>query len=472
MAKATKKAAIRSDQAADRNRSLAKVARQYAGKSTLHFDKLLYEADLTNHRTKAKMRRDPVIALGMWTIKAPIASSDFTIKCADPTVRAFVARCIRPLWERLLKSSLLSLDFGWQCHELIFAVEDIRLKVEDYSSKDPDTVASEVDLPSMVVLKQIKDLNPISLRPVYDEQADVFVGVEQTGVEAPSPVLIPVDKLLVITNDMEWGDVRGRSLLDNAYRPWYFGYMVEQLWARYMESRAVPPVIGTGPIGSRVNAETGETYHIEDVMLAILNNLQGGSAAYLPHEADATTRKNSWGIEPLAFPQSADQFDAYMAKIDALKLRGLLVPEKAVIQGSKVGTMSETQQFTDTFMIGLDRIIRALQSAFNEQLIPKIVALNFADAPTCELVISELTSQRRTALKDFAGMLATASATNRHGIRYKYPDLIDLERLSEQFGIPIRDPDSILTPSEDPNDDGSDPGSPPDKGRKTGDKQP
>lgn len=443
----------------ERQATLRSNLRQYFGGSSVLGPLSAYvpkfEPDQTTFETKLKMRRDPMIALGLWITKAPICVSDFSVECADPVIREFIKTTITPIWSRLMRTAMKMLDFGWQVHELIYEVEDVEVRfkdVGDSTSPDNPPPLKTVVIEKAIKLKRVKDVNPNTIMPYYDGKRDEFIGVSLLGyptTDGGSELkVIEKDKLFISTHDEEWGDVRGKSLLDNAYRAWYFGYLVEQLWARYMERRTIPPLIGTAPPGKRTTPEGSEVL-IEDIMLTILGNLHNGNGAYMPFEPDPTTRKNQWSIEALQFFAQTDQFQTFMATMDAKMLRGLLIPEKVLIQGTKVGTLSETEQFTDTYLTGLDGYLFALEEAINDQIVDRYLRLNFVSPPRCRLKISQITSQRRAALRDVATLLSEAVNVNARGASYKFPDLIDLPAIARQLGLPTLDPDDILERKEE-----------------------
>lgn len=391
-----------------------------------------------------------MIALGLWTIKAPCCTCDFTVKCENPVIEDFVIKVLTPIWTRLICTALNCLDFGWQVHEKIWAVETVKLKVKDNKNRtDPEKPAEPKDIviENAIVLKRLKDLDPSTLNPIYDQKKDEFIGVEQ--YQQSITEFIPKEKLFISTFSEEWGSVRGKSILDNAYRPWYYSYMVEQLWARFMERRAIPPVIGYGPIGQRADAD-GKLFNVEDLVLTVVNNLHNGNGGYMPFEPDPITHKNQWSVEALQFFAQSDQFETFMAKADGRMLRGILIPEKALIQGTKVGTLSETEQFTDTFLTGLDVLLFTLEEFVNDQIVKPLLDLNFIDYDDCRLSISQITAQRRSSLKDLVTLLLDATDMNKHGVQYTFKDRIDFESIGEQMGIPLKDPDEILQRKPDP----------------------
>jgi len=425
----------------------------FGGSKFSSFDAAAFEPDKIQHSTRLKMRKDPMIALGLWTIKSPCCTCDFTVKCEDPVVAEFIRHIIQPQWTRMVITSLNMLDFGWQVHEKIWAVEDIKLTVRNNKERtNPEKPAKpqEVEINNAIVLKRLKDLDPSTVVPIYDIEKDEFVGVEQRqGIKAQ---FIEVDKLYIPRFNEEWGSVVGKSILDNAYRPWYYAYIIEQLWARFMERRAIPPVIGYGPLGKRQDSE-GNDHYVEDLVLTAVNNIHHGNGGYMPFEPDSITRKNMWGMEALQFFAQSDQFETFMAKSDARMLRGLLIPEKALIQGTKVGTLSETEQFTDTFLTGLDVLLFTLEEFINAQIIAPMLALNFAQPPKARLVISQITAQRRSTLKDLVKVMMDATDVNSHGVEYTFSQRVDMESAAKQMGIPLKDPDEILQrkPQTDPN---------------------
>lgn len=400
----------------------------------------IFDPDRTDFSTKLKMRKDPMIALGLWTVKAPLTVSDFKVTChKDNVVAAFVEQQLRSHWPSFMRRLLMMLDFGWQVIEPTYEVGNCTFVMKDGQNN------REVIFQDAVCLKSLKDVNPMTIEPVYDGPKDEFIGIQQAQGKA-EPVFIPRDRIIVATNDGEWGNVEGKSLLDNSYRPWYYSFIVEQLWARFMERRVLPPIVATGPTGSRQDEE-GNTYQNEDIMLQVVNNIHHGNGAYLPFEPDSITGDNAFKIELLqAFAQS-DQYQTFMATMDGRMLRGLLIPDKALIQGTKVGTLSETEAFTDTFLTGLDGIIFYIQTVV-QGLVDQIVRLNFSPAPHVKVEITQITAQRRSSLREIVQLLLNASQMNSKGVQFRFPDMIDFESLARQIGIPVKNPEDILLRDE------------------------
>ena len=443
----------------EKQNTLRSQARVYFGSGAFSgqpVSLLSWEGDKTTHQTKMKMRRDPMIALGMWVTKAPVCTADFQVLCPDAVIKAFVREQLERHWIKLLRTTLNMLDFGWQPHEKVYAVKDVQITVKESPAAGASTLPEPqvVTLPGMITLDRLKDIPVNTILPVYDADTDDFIGVSQNQPGTVGRVVIPKDKLYVPVFQEEWGNMEGKSLLDNSYRPWYYSFIVESLWARFMERRAIPPVIGTGPTGTRTDAQ-GNEYSVEDLVLTIVNNIHSGNGGYLPFEPDAITGENAWKLETLQFFNQSDQFQTFMASMDARMLRGILMPEKALIQGAKVGTLSETEQFTDTFLTGLDVLLFEIERFINEQIVEPLVRLNFASPPPCTIKVSQITSQRRAAVKDLVALMMDATSVNSRGVQFRFKDQIDFESMARQMGVPLREANDILqlkndTPSTDP----------------------
>src|SRR5207344_2784683 len=135
---------------------------------------------------------------------------DFTIKSDDVVVQAFLHTVMKPIWVRLMATSLNMLDFGWQVHEKIWEVEDVNLMITDNKNRTDPQIPAEpkpLVLPNCVVLKRLKDLDPSTVWPVYDTDKDEFVGVEQNQQRGKQ--FIDIEKLYVPRFGEEWGGVTG-----------------------------------------------------------------------------------------------------------------------------------------------------------------------------------------------------------------------------------------------------------------------
>ena len=62
--------------------------------------------------------------------------------------------------------------------------------------------------------------------------------------------------------------------------------------------------------------------------------------------------------------------------LDTLKVRGLLLPERAILEG-QFGTKAEAGEHGDMMVTNMEMIDKAIVSVVNEQIVNQLVALNF-----------------------------------------------------------------------------------------------
>jgi len=153
-------------------------------------------------RASLRLLKTPVLA-GRWFVQ-PASNSARDKKIAD-----FIWKCLTEYmsisWMDLLTQALLMLDFGYFMFEKVF---DNRV----------------VDGEQRVVWKKLAPRHPLDVTQWWWDENGGPRGVTMYDYSftQTNSVFIPIDKLLVFTNDKEAGVITGISALRSAYKHWYF----------------------------------------------------------------------------------------------------------------------------------------------------------------------------------------------------------------------------------------------------------
>lgn len=213
-----------------------------------------------------EMRRsDATVGSSLRAIKLPIKSAKWFITSAseddlDIQIRDFVDwnMFTRLKWKTILGEILTHLEFGFSVHEMVFGVE-------------------EVDGLLRVVLTKIGFRKQTTITSW--EAGKGIPGVTQSLGDGTTR-LIPLNKLIVFTNEQEGDNYEGRSILRAAYKHWYYKDKLYQIDAVGAERQALGVVEIIYPKGANDKAKNDAK--------AVAMNLRANESAYVDHAEDWT----------------------------------------------------------------------------------------------------------------------------------------------------------------------------------------
>jgi hypothetical protein len=183
-----------------------------------HYQRDEYNATLRGVQGVRKfdeMRRsDAQVRASLRLLKTPVLAGRWYMEPAsdakkDINIAKFTWRCLNEFmsisWTECLTQALLMLDFGYFMFEKVY---DLR----------------KVEGEFRVVWKKLAPRHPLDVQQWYFDRQGGPLGVEMVNYDlnTPTRVVIPIDKLLVFTNDKEAGNITGMSALRSAYKHWYF----------------------------------------------------------------------------------------------------------------------------------------------------------------------------------------------------------------------------------------------------------
>ncbi len=238
-----------------------------------------YKTDLAGVQaveTYEKMRRsDTQVAMTLRALKLPILQAKWDVVPSedDPKdgeqIAEFVKRMLFSPWDRqgrgwryTLRHALLMLDFGWALFEKVWEIRETPAMLRGLGAPPKVTWLSKLAPRMHPTIDQWLGLD----KPPYE-----LTGVRQRVVYGGSGTfVIPVEKLLIFTNEMEGDNYQGRSLLRSAYKDWYYAETLEKIDAIGLERAAV----GTPEVRISDASQVGDIAAVKAMYEDILANLQ------------------------------------------------------------------------------------------------------------------------------------------------------------------------------------------------------
>lgn len=377
-----------------------------------------------------KMKLDYQVSIGLSIIKLPILAQNWSVRCADEKIRLFVKQTLRPVWRRLMKNTLTSVDYGYVVCEKVWENEKVKLTTgEDEDMKvlfDRDSL----------IYKKIKAIYPGDVRIVTDKH-NTYMGFEQSGSIGGDDVFVPSEKSFLFTNEEEFSNFYGRSRLKGAYTPWYMKQIVMQFLMKYLERRGIPPIIVTAPPG-HIRKQDGTLIDNLTSGLNLGKSMLSNTVGVKPY-TESKNGNPQWAIEYLKDDQRGSQFLEVLNWLDVGILRGILVPERAITQDSGTGTFSMSQTHADFFLLAEEGLITDIEEAYNEQIVQPLVNVNFVGRNPCFIQIDTLQFGKKEMIKNLlVRLLDKADTFLQETGSYPFDAMPDLEKLAEIVEVPLK----------------------------------
>jgi hypothetical protein len=393
------------------------------------------------------MRRNPMIKLGLTMRAAPVFSAlrEARAECPNPDIAAFVEQIfIEPWLTRMADSAIIpSYIYGSAPHEKSW--ENRRITVTRVDANTNESVTAFDG--NALVYKNIDFVMPETLESYNlsrDRRFDGFTQKKASG-DAQSRT-VPAWKAFVFSNRFLYGLFWGESEVEDIYPSWYYASYFRALMSDYMRLRAIPPVIATAPAGSRQGPDGEEVDNLQYVAEAIFQAFVSQVVA-LPWESDPISGVNRWDYKEMVLGNRVeDIFTRAIEELEVNILRGLLVPERTVMQNvAAVGSYNQAEIHQERMLDAAKREVDAFLESVNRYLVPQLVEDNFGgDAPVCRVVTPNIPERIRGKLHNvLITLLQNDTADGRINRSIKIQELLkflDIPYTVENEGnIPVID---------------------------------
>jgi len=243
-------------------------------------------------------------------------------------------------WDDFLRLALTMLPFGHAVFEKVFELQDGKVRWRKFAPRPVSTVSAFT----------------------YDEQGGPkgvkHLKLADTGY---SEVFIPVEKLLIFSNRMEGGDLRGQSVLRSAYRNWLIKDFLYKITNIGIERNFVgTPQITLPPEWS------DDDYNRA---IEIVEDLRSAEKAgvVLPPEYVLSLFEGKRGMMEVL---------PYIDHQDQMILRSVLAQFINLGSGD-VGSFALSQDHSNLFLMTLDATAKSVAAVLNSYAIPQLVDYNW-----------------------------------------------------------------------------------------------
>lgn len=377
-----------------------------------------------DYKKYRRMRRDPTIALGRDVAVAPILIGNWGIDIKDddapPEWQLYMERYILPLRDTYVESVLYGeVDFGWRAYELVFKTVD-----------DPD-------LGTVVIPVLIKPLKNENTWRRFDEEGieDGLIHLDPNNARYWH---IDTEHSLYVNFDTEGLGNYGDPLMCRCEVPYDEWKTANNAAKRYDEKASgIVWLIWYPPGKTLFENVLQDNSVVADKLYA---GLKAGGYIKLPsqHSIDGNTTfeqlgEQGWKFEMLQPESKGADFNSRLNYLDKLKLRGLGVLERAVLEGT-YGTKAEAESHTNVMLILMGQKHKFITNEFDKQVVQYLMYLNYGIQDRAHIVAQPLSDTSKEFLQTLLMALLENDVT---GIEVAAS--IDTDALIKLLNIPEAD---------------------------------
>ena len=314
---------------------------------------------------------DPVIGAILFTAEMLIRNASWRVEIDDSSrvgqeAKEFLEQCLDDMsisWNDTITEILSFLVYGFSFHEIVY-------KKREGHNRDPKKRSKYND--GRIGWRKIAKRSQLSLYgwKFNDEDGDVTAFIQQSPENPGKLVVIPIEKGLLFRTKLEGNNPEGKSILRNAYRPWYFKKHIEEIEGIGVERdlAGLPVLIAPEEVDIwnpyNENAQVVRTA-AENLVRNIRRDQSEGLV--LPH---------GWEFK-LASSGGSRQFDTttIINRYDQ-RIAITLLADIVMLGADKVGSFALANVKKGLLSAALEAQIKSIAEIFNKHAIPRLFSYN------------------------------------------------------------------------------------------------
>lgn len=354
---------------------------------------------------------DPVVGSILYAIDKLIRQVNWrvqpaSVKLEDQKDAKFLESCMGDLntsWEDTISEILSMLVYGWSYHEIVY-------KRRGGDTNNPETRSKYND--NMIGWRKFPIRSQESRdRWVFDDNGGIQ-GLIQSAAPLYRPVMIPIEKALLFRTTSHKNNPEGRSVLRNAYRPWYYKRRIEEIEAIGVErDLAGFPIMYVDPDIMREDATGLKSTVFEDykdIVVNIRRDQQEGMI--LPSMYDEQGHQ-LYRLELLSAGggRSFDT-DKIIRRYDQ-RIATTVLADFILLGQDGVGSYALSSDKTSLFAMSIRTWLEIIKTVMNQHAIPRLFRLNNINTTSLpELTYGDIETPALMEIGTFVQQMAGAGA--------------------------------------------------------------
>jgi hypothetical protein len=368
------------------------------------------------------MRRDPTIALARDAAVAPIIASTWTFELTDKTspdwIKTYCERYLLPLRTKYLRTALYGeIDFGWRAYEKVLnVVRDRQLGIK-------------------VIPQRLKPLLNDNTWARYDDEGDFDGLLHQNPMNNNWYNIDFEHSMFANFDDDGLGNYNDPALIrcEQAYDEWH---IANDTARRYDEKISGAVWVIEYPEGTNYYKGTPDMPNY-DIAKDIAYQIKASGHLILPNKLLASVETElqefgqaGWRVSLVESGAKGADFVTRLDYLDKLKIRGLGVLERAIVEGN-YGTKAEAESHINLMLLNMQLKHQDLTDYFNQVMTNHFTAINANIVDAGHFVAQPLTDERRDLFLQLYTALLTQPDSSAETIQRT-----DIPELMRVVGVP------------------------------------
>lgn len=331
-----------------------------------------------NYREMAD--NDPVIGAMLSSIEMIIRAVDWSVEPADANDPAavkeaeFISECISDMsssWDDTLSAILSFLVYGFSLHEIVYKRRQGFTNDTRTRSKYQDGRIGWRKLP----VRSQDTIQRWNLDPSGGIQGAYQMDPYNSR---KGNVYLPIEKCLLFRTTSKMNNPQGRSVLRNAFVPWYYKRRIQEIEAIGIERDLAGLPVALVPPQLLSNSATAQERAALDAIKQIVRNIKRDEqeGVVFPLAYDPDTGNPAFDLKLLSSGGSR-QFDtdAIVSRYDQ-RISMTVLADFLLLGHERIGTQALSVSKIDLFVRSIEAYLSEIAEVFNQHGIPRLMRLN------------------------------------------------------------------------------------------------
>jgi hypothetical protein len=354
---------------------------------------------------------DPVVGAILYAIDKLVRQVVWRVQPAstsleDQKAAKFLESCLYDMstsWEDTISEIMSMLPYGWSYHEIVYKRRKGENRDHSLSSKYSDGAIGWRKMPIRAQETRQEWL--------FDERGGIQ-GMYQSAPPDYTLTLIPIEKALLFRTTTAKNNPEGKSILRNAYRPWYFKKRIEEIEAIGVErDLAGFPIMYVDPDIMREDAPGWKQTIFNDYKNAIINIRRDQQEGLILPAMYDDANNQLYRLELLS-AGGGRQFDTntIITRYDQ-RIATTVLADFILLGQSGYGSYALSSDKTNLFALSLRAWLEVVKSVMNQFAVSRLFKVNgFQLKHLPELTYGDIETPPLTEIGTFIQQLAGAGA--------------------------------------------------------------
>lgn len=315
-------------------------------------------------------KNDPTIGAILYMSKQLVRKADWYVTPggttpADKEAAEFLQSCLDDMegsWSEFIGDALTMMIYGWSLHEVVYKLRKGKSSNRMLNSKYDDGRIGWRKLPCR------------AQRTCYgweiDQDNGDILALKQQAAPDYQMRIIPLNKAILFKVDNEYGSPFGKSLLRNAYRPWFFKKKIEEIEGVGIERDLAGLPVLIPP--AEVNIWDSDDPDMIKLKTASENLVK----TIRRDQSEGVVHPNGWELKLLS-TGSRRQFDTnqILNRYDQ-RIAITLLADIVMLGADKVGSFALAEVKKSLLSAALETLLDSVADTINRQEVPRLLDLN------------------------------------------------------------------------------------------------